>query len=123
MSGTPTSATSSNSTSPPTPEPTEGVDCGREAAAYAAHWHRLSCLELTAKFESTRAMAETWARRIKAGERTEDEAGQECLRALAGRFGEQWVRDGERDVAEIARARKKACLAEKAVGAKKPGTR
>jgi hypothetical protein len=78
-------------------------------------------LEVTLKSESTRAQAQTWARQIKAGARSEDEAGQECLDALAKRFGQKWVEDGKRDASEIAEAKEKACLADRAVGASKPG--
>jgi hypothetical protein len=92
------------------------ADCRREALEYAAHWQRLACLEVTAKFESTRALTESWAREVRAGSRSEDQAGQECLDTLAKRFGQGWVRDGKRDASEIERAKEKACLAERAVG-------
>jgi hypothetical protein len=68
-------------------------------------------------------MAETWARQIKAGARSEDEAGRECLDYLAQRFGQKWVQDGQPDFTEIAQAKEKACLAERAVEATRPRTR
>jgi hypothetical protein len=115
----PGSDSSLGSPSPSTSEVIEQTTakCRREAAEYARHWQRLSCLEVTLKFESTRAQAETWARDIGAGTRSADEAGQECLDALAKRFGDKWVQDGKRDASEIEQAKEKACLAERAVGA------